>query len=333
MQEVLNQIAVEEGLSGVLRVDVDGSAVFQGAFGFKHRGLEIANTIDTQFGLASGAKGFTALAVMSMVERGELSLDTTARSVLGNDLPLIDDRVTVEQLLAHRSGIGDYFDEDNYDDNNAYVLKVPVHQLLTTEQYVAALDGYPMKHEPGAEFVYCNGSFVVLALIAERVSRVPFHDLVDERVCGPAALHDTAFLRSDELPGRAAIGYLEDDGLRSNVLHLPVRGNGDGGVYSTAADLHALWDAVFAGRVVSRETLAKMVYPRSVAADMEARYGLGFWLDATTDAVSLHGFDAGVGFVSVRDPAGRFAYTVISNKGRGAWPVSQRVRELLEWRK
>ena len=333
MQDALNQIAVEEGLSGVLRVDVDGIAVFQGAFGFKHRSLEIANTIDTQFGLASGAKGFTALAVMSMVERGELSLDTTARSVLGNDLPLIDDRVTVEQLLAHRSGIGDYFDEDNFDDNNAYAMKVPVHQLLTTEQYVAALDGYPMKHEPGAEFVYCNGGFVVLALIAERVSRVPFHDLVDERVCGPAALHDTAFLRSDELPGRAAIGYLEDDGLRSNVLHLPVRGNGDGGVYSTAADLHALWDAVFAGRVVSRETLAKMVYPRSVAADMEARYGLGFWLDATTDAVSLHGFDAGVGFVSVRDPAGRFAYTVISNKGRGAWPVSQRVRELLEWRK
>ena len=333
MQDALNQIAVEEGLSGVLRVDVDGIAVFQGAFGFKHRSLEIANTIDTQFGLASGAKGFTALAVMSMVERGELSLDTTARSVLGNDLPLIDDRVTVEQLLAHRSGIGDYFDEDNFDDNNAYAMKVPVHQLLTTEQYVAALDGYPMKHEPGAEFVYCNGGFVVLALIAERVSRAPFHDLVDERVCGPAALHDTAFLRSDELPGRAAIGYLEDDGLRSNVLHLPVRGNGDGGVYSTAADLHALWDAVFAGRVVSRETLAKMVYPRSVAADMEARYGLGFWLDATTDAVSLHGFDAGVGFVSVRDPAGRFAYTVISNKGRGAWPVSQRVRELLEWRK
>ena len=333
MQDALNQIAVEEGLSGVLRVDVDGIAVFQGAFGFKHRSLEIANTIDTQFGLASGAKGFTALAVMSMVERGELSLDTTARSVLGNDLPLIDDRVTVEQLLAHRSGIGDYFDEDNFDDNNAYAMKVPVHQLLTTEQYVAALDGYPMKHEPGAEFVYCNGGFVVLALSAERVSRAPFHDLVDERVCGPAALHDTAFLRSDELPGRAAIGYLEDDGLRSNVLHLPVRGNGDGGVYSTAADLHALWDAVFAGRVVSRETLAKMVYPRSVAADMEARYGLGLWLDATTDAVSLHGFDAGVGFVSVRDPAGRFAYTVISNKGRGAWPVSQRVRELLEWRK
>ena len=53
----------------------------------------------------------------------------------------------------------------------------------------------------------------------------------------PAGMADTAFLRSDELPGRAALGYLDDDGLRTNVLHLPVRGNGDGGVYTTAADV------------------------------------------------------------------------------------------------
>ena len=49
---------------------------------------------------------------------------------------------------------------------------------------------------------------------------------------------DTAFLRSDALPGRAALGYLSGEGLRTNVLHLPVLGVGDGGVYSTAADLH-----------------------------------------------------------------------------------------------
>ena len=49
---------------------------------------------------------------MSLVEDGSLALDTTARSVLGDDLPLIDGAVTVEHLLAHRSGIGDYLDED-----------------------------------------------------------------------------------------------------------------------------------------------------------------------------------------------------------------------------
>ena len=128
---------------------------------------------------------------------------------------MIDDRVTVEQLLAHRSGIGDYLDEDEVDDNNDYVMTVPVHELATTEQFLAVLDGHPMKHEPGERFTYCNGGYIVLALLAERASGVPFHDLVDQRVCRPAGMADTSFLRSDELPGRAALGYLHDEGLRT----------------------------------------------------------------------------------------------------------------------
>ena len=325
-------IAADEGLSGVIRIDLDGRLALQRAFGLAHRGLDIPTTVDTQFATASGTKGLTALTVMSLVEAGELGLDTTARSVLGTDLPLIDDRVTVEQLLAHRSGIGDYLDEDEVADTNDYVMTVPVHELATTEQYLVVLDGHPMKYEPGERFNYCNGGYVVLALLAERASGVPFHDLVEQRVCGPAGMTDTSFLRSDELPGRAAVGYLDDEGLRSNVLHLPVRGNGDGGIYTTAADVHALWDAMFAGRIVSLDTAAEMVRPRSDVPEESMRYGLGFWLDASTGAVSLHGFDAGVGFVSVHDRDHQFTFTVLSNKNRGAWPVSRRLDQLLATR-
>jgi len=266
---------------------------------------------------------------MSLVERGELGLETTARSLLGADLPLIDDGVTVEQLLAHRSGIGDYLDEDEVDDNNDYVMTVPVHELATTEQFLAVLDGHPMKYEPGERFNYCNGGYVVLALLAERASGVPFHDLVDQRVCEPAGMTDTAFLRSDELPGRAAVGYLDDEGLRSNVLHLPVRGNGDGGIYTTVSDVHALWDALFAGRIVSPDGVAEMVRQRSDVPEMSMGYGLGFWLDDSTGAVLLLGGDAGVGFVSTHHRDHRFTSTVMCNQTRGAWPVSQRLNQLL----
>lgn len=325
----IDRIVTDEGLSGVVRLDIQGSVVFQRAYGLAHRGLDIPTTIDTQFAIASGSKGLTALTVMTLVERGELGLETTARSVLGDDLALIDERVTVEQLLAHRSGIGDYLDEDEVNDWNDYVMTVPVHELATTEQFVRVLHGHPMKYHPGERFAYCNGGYVVLALIAERASGVPFHDLVEQRVCAPAGMVDTAFLRSDELPGRAALGYLDGEGLRTNVFHLPVRGNGDGGIYTTAADVHALWDAFYAGRIVSPETIAQMVHPSSDVASTSLLYGLGFWIYESTGAVSLHGFDAGVGFVSVRAPGGRFTYTVFSNKGRGAWPTSQRLDELL----
>jgi CubicO group peptidase (beta-lactamase class C family) len=74
--------------------------------------------------------------VVSLIEASELDLATTARSVLGNDLPLIDDEVTIEQLLGHRSGIGDYLDEEAGSQIGDYLLSVPVHNLATTEQFL-----------------------------------------------------------------------------------------------------------------------------------------------------------------------------------------------------
>ena len=326
----LDLIASETAFSGVVRVDsADGVEVAR-AYGLAHRGYEIPNEVDTQFATASGTKGLTALAVVSLIEDGRLELSTAARSVLGQDLPLIGDDVTVEHLLSHRSGIGDYLDEEVDVDLADYLMPVPVHELATTEQYLAVLDGHPRKFAPGERFAYCNGGYVVLALIAERASGVPFHDLVHQRVCEPAGMGDTAFLRSDELPGRAAFGYLEIEGAwRTNVFHLPVRGNGDGGIYSTAADISSLWRAFFAGRIVSTDWVRDMVRARSDVPSESRRYGLGFWLHASTDTVMLVGSDAGVSFRTVHDPRSGVTHSVISNTTDGAWPITRFLDERL----
>lgn len=110
--------------------------------------------------------------------------------------------------------------------------------LPETEAFVPVVDDYPQAFAPGERFAYCNGGYVVLALIAERVSGVSFHDLVEREVCARAALTHTAFLRSDDLPADTALGYLFAEGNRTNVLHPPVRGNGDDGIHTTAVDLH-----------------------------------------------------------------------------------------------
>ena len=329
MQERIDRLATELGFSGVIRIDRDGQT-FAKAYGLAHRGYRIPNTVDTRFGLASGTKGFTALTVMSLVYDGTLSLDTTVRSILGSDLPLIDDRVTVEQLLAHRSGIGDYFDEEIDRPITDHILPIPVHELATIESHLRVLDGFPTKFPPGERFSYCNGGYVVLALIAERSSGVPFHDLVVRRVCEPAGLSDTAFLRSDEPAERVATGYLDEAGDRTNVLHLPVRGAGDGGIVSTAADIRRLWTAVFDGRIVPLERVAEMVRPQSDAPEQERRYGLGFWLHPSTDAVMLTGYDAGVSFRTVYQPADGSTSTVLSNTSEGAWPIAEAI-EPLDW--
>jgi CubicO group peptidase (beta-lactamase class C family) len=324
LEQDVDSIAGATGFSGVVRVDRGDGIELARAYGLAHRGFERANTLETQFAIASGSKGFTAVVTAGLIEDGALDLTTTARSVLGADLPLISENVTVEHLLSHRSGIGDYLDEEAGHDVTDYVLPVPVHALATTEDYLAVLEGHRVKFAPGERFAYCNGGFVVLALIAERASGVPFHELVRQRVCGPAGMDDTAFLRSDELPGSAALGYLTaSGGSRTNVFHLPVRGSGDGGAYSTVADISAFWKALFAGRLVSTGSVAELVRPRSEVSRQSMRYGLGFWLGGSGSVVVLEGCDAGVSFRSGHDPRRNVTYTVISNTSDGAWPVAR----------
>jgi CubicO group peptidase (beta-lactamase class C family) len=250
--------------------------------------------------------------------------------VLGTDLPLIGDDVTIDHLLAHRSGIGDYLGAEAGYDVTDYLLPVSPHELATTEQYLAVLAGHPVKFPPGERFCYCDSGYVVLALIAERVSGVGFHRLVAERVCGLAQMANTEFLRSDELPAGTAFGYLPIAGrTRTNVFHLPVRGSGDGGTYSTVADVSAFWRSLFAGRIVPGRWVAEMVRPRSDVPSASKRYGLGFWLAHLGDAVILEGFDAGVSFWSVHDPRAAITCTVISNSSDGAWPLARRLNDLL----
>jgi CubicO group peptidase (beta-lactamase class C family) len=328
--EIIDPVAVQNGFAGVVSVDRGGEIEFVKAYGFAHRAHQIPNTAGTRFAIASGSKGLTALTVVSLINDNALSMSTTARSVLGTDLPLIGDDVTVEHLLAHRSGIGDYLDEEAGYQVTDYVLTVPAQDLAATGQYLAVLGGHPAKFPAGERFSYCNGGYVILALIAERVSGTAFHQLVRERVCAPAGLADTAFLRSDELPGRTALGYLTTAGeSRTNVFHLPVLGSGDGGIYSTAADITALWQSLFNGTIVPAAWVAEMVRPRSDVSSEKMRYGLGFWLGSHSNTVILEGYDAGVSFRSAHDPESGVTHTVISNSSDGAWPITRRLDEML----
>ena len=327
LEDGIDSVVRDAGFSGVVRVERAGTTEFVRAYGFADRAHAIDNTVDTRFAIASGTKGFTALTIMSLIEQGSLALDTKARSLLGDDLPLIDDAVTVEHLLAHRSGIGDYLDESTVEVTD-YVMPVSVHELAMTEQFLVVLDGHETVSVPDERFAYNNGGYVVLALIAERASGMPFHELVLRRVCEPAAM--TGFLpRSDELPGDAALSLpdsrrTEDERLPSCPCSVP----------ATAASTRQRRISAPSGLRCSpggssRTTAWPRWCPRSDWPEESRRYGLGFHLHESTDVVWLEGYDAGVSFCSTHDPTRSITHTVIANWTDGAWPVLIRLDELL----
>jgi len=306
--------------TGVVTVDVGGQRTFERCEGFAHRALRVPMTPETRIAVASGSKAFTALAVMRLVEGGELRLDQPVREVLGDDLPLIDRRVTMEHLLTHTSGIGDYLDEGAWEPDD-YVLTVPVHTLTTAEAFLPLLEGHPQSFTPGERFAYCNGAFVVLALVLERVTASTYHDVVRRLVIDPAGLERTGFLPLNDLPADAALGYLHDEGNLVNTLHLPLLGNGDGGVFTTAGDLHHFWTALLDGRIVEPRTVEEMTRPRHDVPEEGRRHGMGFWLHRTQPALILEGYDAGASFRTTHLVEKRTTVSVIGNSTGGAWPV------------
>jgi len=325
LADAIATVATETDFSGVVSVTEGDATVVAAAHGQSDRAHAVPNTTSTRFAIASGTKTFTALTVMRLVESGLVDLATTARSVLGDDLPLVDDGVTVEHLLAHRSGIGDFFDEEAVDVED-HVLTVPLHTLVTTEAWLAVLDGHVQASPPDATWAYNNGAYVLLALVAERISLVPFPALVDQLVLAPAGLTETGFHRADGVTPGLAVGYLNDGG--TNALHLPALGAGDGGMSSTLADVDGLWRALFAGDVVTPATLAEMTRDHSGATGDERRYGLGFWLAPEGgDAVMLEGCDAGMSFRSSHRRSTGVTWTVMSNTTDGAWPVARLLAE------
>ena len=309
----LDEAIAAAKFTGLATVHVGAKREFARAEGMANRAHGTANTADTRFAIASGAKAFTALAAMRLVEEGVLTLDDPVRPTLGKDLPLIDDAVTLRHLLTHTSGIGDYLDESGDWDPLEYVLKQPVHTLATTEGYVPELDGFPQEETPGETFRYNNGAFVVAALVIERISGRGFHELVDTEVCQRAGLKKTSFLRNDNLPGDAALGYLEHDGNWTNVLHFPVRGNGDGGLYTTADDMAAFWLALGEGKIVSKDNAALMTSPAPTSPKEGSSYGIGFWLSEDGLTRYIVGGDAGVSFVSAHQPDTKVTATVFGN--------------------
>ncbi len=317
----IRNLADDIEFSGVVRIEDDGRIIGEFARGFAHRALAIPNQVDTRFAVASATKGLTALAVMSLVQSGVLDLDASVRGIVGDRLPLVDSGVTIRHLLAHRSGIGDYLDEEALGDIDDHVMGVSVHTLERPSDYVPLLSSHAQVSPPGERFSYNNSGFVILSLIIELVTG-SFADTIDQRVLAPAGIVGGGFVRSDDLPVNTALGYLENG--RTNIFHLPVIASGDGGIYLTLDDMSAFWSALLAGAIVSKSTVEAMTTAVSEAQNGH-QYGLGFWLRDGGERVMLVGMDPGVSFRSSFNRRTNESFTVMSNTSSGAWPVAKRI--------
>ncbi len=309
-----------EPFSGVISVREHGEVVLEKAFGLAHRAEGIPNTVATRFGIASGTKTLTAIAVARLVEQGRLDFDARLVDCVDVALPGIDPEVTLHHLLTHSAGIPDYFDEAVMDDYEELWRERPMYGFRTPSDFVPLFAHLPMKAAPGSAWTYNNAGYVLLGLAIEQASGMPFATYVERHVLKACGMASSGFFALDRLPGGTARGYLPtaDGGWRTNAYAIPIVGGADGGAYTTAGDLARLWDALLGQRLVGAATLERMLTPYwGTGPDAaEQHYGYGLWIarrEGRSDAYTMVGEDPGVFFRSRFDPANGVLYALFGN--------------------
>jgi CubicO group peptidase (beta-lactamase class C family) len=274
--------AGEPGLA-VLVVD-DGRVAFERAIGVTdlrtRRGIDGA----TNFRLASVTKQLTAAAVMLLVRDGKLGYEDRLTDFFP-DFPEYGRPITVRHLLNHTSGLPDYEDLMPPADPSVPLEEVQIRddEVLDLMQKQAAGEFIP-----GTRWAYSNSAYVLLGLAVAKASGQPFGEFLRERVFAPLGMSGTAAHEPgrDDVPNRAYGHSLEDGRWRETDQSPTSATLGDGGVYSSLADLLKWDEALRCHTLLSEAEMRPALTPapvtRGLRKDVDGRpvaYGFGWYLN------------------------------------------------------
>ncbi|MBA3307239.1 MAG: beta-lactamase family protein [Chloroflexi bacterium] len=257
------------GLSVAIRLP--SGETWTGVSGLASLQPEEPMTTDTVFAVASISKTFLTALVLQLSDEGVLTLDDRLADFLP-DFPRAR-RITLRQLLAHTSGVFNYFEHPRYADE---VFRDRTRRWTFDEilGFVAA-----PYCAPGDCFHYSNTNFVLLGRVAEEATGSPLHREIRERFLDPLGLEHTVFQPDEATPRRAAHGhlgyaggFLDHTGRSRAIPHLSAVtvAWAAGSMASTPRDLSRWADALYGGEVLSAEATAEMMAYRPLD-----EYGLG----------------------------------------------------------
>ncbi len=241
----LEELAAAGKYGGVLAVMKDNEIIFTGGYGLAVRAGEGDEELRADptflYNVGSITKDFTRTAVLQLVATGKLKLSDTVGQHLERFPEAIADHVTVEQLLAFTSGLGNYHEHPDF----AESVKEPTR----LERVMDMVRDSELAFEPGTGNLYSNSGFAVLGAMVQSASGMDYYDYMQQNIFDRARMHNSRFL--EQADPRAAVGYTRtDDGaLTSNRSLIPIKGTPAGSSYSTAGDLlkfqQAMRDDVF----------------------------------------------------------------------------------------
>lgn len=244
--------------------------LFKKAFGKIGLAHSPEMAIDDIFQLASVSKTVTAVATMLLIQEGKLALDSLASNYLP-DFPYPN--VSIRQLLTHRSGLANYmyYTDTFWHDTAKYMNQDDFYQFMKRSKPTPYLN-------PGVSFSYCNTNYAFLAYLISKISGMPFHQFVEERIFKPAGMRNSFYLgyKPERIKARVLIGRY--DHYEYNETYYMDGVLGDKSLYSNVEDMFYFHLALSEGRLINKTLLNLMQEPSFQHTVFGGSYGLGFRL-------------------------------------------------------
>ncbi len=235
----LHDFLTGEDFSGVVLLRRGDDTVFEGAYGLASPRWGVPNAMDTRFDTASITKLFTSVAVLQLVGRGKLDLDTSIHAYADLSGTTISPEITLRHLLTHTSGIADDADEEAGEDYAELWVDKPSYSVMTTRDFLPQFAHKEPLASPGEQCRYCNVGYVLAGLAVEHASGQSYRDYVVDEIFTKAGMVSSGFFDRRDAEPNVAEGFDpdEDGRLVQNIFKYPPIGSPDGGAHVTAGDL------------------------------------------------------------------------------------------------
>lgn len=238
----------EQGM-GSFSIYQDGQEVYSKAIGFLDINSKKLADENTVYRIGSISKSFTACIIMKLVEGKKLKLNTP----LSRFFPKVKNssQITVEQMLRHRSGIYNFTNTDEY---LAYM-----ENPLSRDEVVQKIIEFGSSFDPDEDADYSNSNYVLLSIIAEKVTKKSFSDLVEEMIVKPIGLKHTYYGGKINSANNEANSFEKLKVWESTTetdMTIPI---GAGAIVSTPSDLNTFWKAFHNNEIVSDASKTKMM--------------------------------------------------------------------------
>ena len=253
IDQVAQSYAKGHKFMGAVLVARGSRVLFSRGYGFADLEWQVPNSPETKFRLGSVTKQFTAACILLLEERGKLKVDDPVKNYV-TDAPAAWDKITIFHLLTHTSGIPNFTAFPDY----AKLEPFPT----TAAELVARFRDKPLEFTPGKKWNYSNSGYVLLGYLIEKASGQTYADFVRQNIFVPLDMKDSGYDSNTAIIPRRASGYRLDSLGCENAGYINMTvPNAAGGLYSTTGDLLKWEEALFGGKLLKPESLARMTTP------------------------------------------------------------------------